>query len=86
MATFLRQSDCAGEPDANPTCLRDPDAISRSVKSNKIFIAQSDPVRKGSHVEVHFIFKSDKNYYGKWAFYLIEKHGGTSLYGLYKPK
>ena len=31
-------------------------------------------------MKVHFIFKSDKNYYGKWAFYLIEKYGGTSLY------
>jgi hypothetical protein len=80
MATFLRQSDCAGEHHANPNRLRDPDAISRSVKSNKIFITPSDPVGKGSHVKVHFIFKSDKNYYGKWVFCLTVKQARTSPY------
>jgi hypothetical protein len=79
MATFLRQSDCAGEHHANPNRLRDPDAISRSVKSNKIFITPSDLVGKGSHMKVHFIFKSDKNYYGKLAFKVAENYVRTSL-------
>jgi hypothetical protein len=63
MATFLRQSDCAGEHHANPNRLRDPDAISRSVKSNKIFITPPDPVGKGSHMnmKVHFMFNSVGN-------------------------
>ena len=61
MATFLRQSDCGGEPDANPNRLRDPDAISRSVKSNKIFTQVLDPDGKVSHMKVYFIFNEDKN-------------------------
>ena len=79
MATFLRQIDCAGEHHANPNRLRDPDAISRSVKSNKIFITPPDPVGKGSHVKVHFIFNSEENYYGKWAFYLVLNYGYNIL-------
>ena len=73
MATFLRQSDCGGDPDANPNRLRDPDAISRSVKSKKKITTSPDPVEKGSHIKVLFIFKSDKNYYGKWTFNLVVK-------------
>ena len=63
MATFLRQSDCGGggDPDANPNRLRDPDAISRSVKSNKIFTQVLDPDGKVSHMKVYFIFNEDKN-------------------------
>jgi len=79
MATYLRQSDCADEPSANPNRLRDPDAISRSVKAKKWFTTSPDPVEKGSHIKVLFISKSDKNYYGKWTFYSVANYGGTSL-------
>jgi hypothetical protein len=47
MATFLRQSDCAGEHHANPNRLRDPDAISRSIKSNKNKIFIKTQIRLG---------------------------------------
>ena len=82
MATFLRQSDCGGEPDANPNRLRDPDAISRSVKSNKIFTQILDPDGKGSHMKVHFIFNEDKNFNPDGPFNLVLNYGVTSLYVL----
>ena len=37
------------------------------------FTISADPIGKGSHVKVLFIFHSDKNYYGKWTFYLTVK-------------
>ena len=55
-----------------------------AVKSNKIFTTPADPVEKGSHIKVLFIFKSgkNKNYYGKWTFYLVVNYGVTSPYTL----
>ena len=86
MATFLRQSDCAGDHHANPNRLRDPDAISRSVKSNKIFTQILDPDGKGSHMKVHFIFNEDKNFNPDGPFNLVLNYGVTSPYSLVTKK
>jgi hypothetical protein len=33
-------------------------------------------------MKVRFIFNSEENYYGKWAFYLVLNYGVTSLYAV----
>jgi hypothetical protein len=47
MATFLRQSDCAGEPHANPNRLRDPDKFSFVIRYFKNPVQNIDPAWAG---------------------------------------